>query len=121
MYGDLADVVDENGPLMGSDDPGMRRRASSSASTSLVDPNQVLGTLHCTMKYSFDKNALIVTVNRCVNLPAKASAAKSRYVSSLEYHSRLKHIRIIREINMIFHAYSHKFCIMYGTEQIKFW
>ena len=78
MYGDLADVVDENGPLMGSDDPGMRRRASSSASTSLVDPNQVLGTLHCTMKYSFDKNALIVTVNRCENLPAKDSAAKSR-------------------------------------------
>jgi len=77
MYGDLADVVDENGPLMGSDDPGMRRRASSSASTSLVDPNQVLGTLHCTMKYSFDKNALIVTVNRCENLPAKDSAAKS--------------------------------------------
>ena len=90
MYGDLADVVDENGPLMGSDDPGMRRRASSSASTSLVDPNQVLGTLHCTMKYSFDKNALIVTVNRCENLPAKDSAAKSRYVSGLEYHLRLK-------------------------------
>ena len=90
MYGDLADVVDENGPLMGSDDPGMRRRASSSASTSLVDPNQVLGTLHCTMKYSFDKNALIVTVNRCENLPAKDSAAKSRYVSGLEYQSRKK-------------------------------
>merc|ERR1712227_396327 len=77
MYGDLADITDENGPLIGSDDPGMRRRASSSASTSLVDPNQVLGTLHCTMKYSFDKNALIVTVNRCENLPAKDSAAKS--------------------------------------------
>ena len=76
MYGDLAEVADENGPQM--DDPGMRRRCSSSASTSLLDPNQILGTLHCTMKYSFDKNALIVTVNRCENLPAKDSAAKSR-------------------------------------------
>ncbi len=42
------------------------------------DENQVLGTLHCTMRYSFDKNALVVTVNRCENLPAKDSAAKSR-------------------------------------------
>jgi hypothetical protein len=30
------------------------------------------------MRYSFDKNALVVTVNRCENLPAKDSAAKSR-------------------------------------------
>ena len=40
--------------------------------------DQVLGTMHCTMKYSFDKNALIVTVNKCVNLPPKDIAAKSR-------------------------------------------
>ena len=49
----------------------------------------MLGTLHCTMRYCFDKNALIVTVNRCENLPAKDSAAKSRWVNFfvvLEYH-----------------------------------
>jgi len=33
--------------------------------------------LHCTIRYSFDKNALVVTVNRCENLPAKDSTAKS--------------------------------------------
>jgi len=77
LYGDLSEVMDENNGLMSSDDAALRRRCSSSASTSLLDPNQVLGTLHCTMKYSFDKNALIVTVNRCENLPAKDSAAKS--------------------------------------------
>jgi hypothetical protein len=76
-YGDLSEVMDDHNGPMGSDDPALRRRCSSSASTSLIDPNQVLGTLHCTMKYSFDKNALIVTVNRCENLPAKDSAAKS--------------------------------------------
>jgi len=78
MYGDLSGVMDEENGLMDSDLAALRRRASSSASTSLMDPNQVLGTLHCTMKYSFDKNALIVTVNKCENLPAKDSAAKSR-------------------------------------------
>ena len=78
LYGDLSEMMDENNGLTSSEDPAMRRRCSSSASTSLLDPNQVLGTLHCTMKYSFDKNALIVTVNRCENLPAKDSAAKSR-------------------------------------------
>ena len=40
-----------------------------------------LGTLHCTVKYCFDKNALIVTVNKCQNLPAKDPAAKSRFVT----------------------------------------
>ena len=40
-----------------------------------------LGTLHCTSRYDFDKSALIVTVNRCKNLPAKDASAKSRYVS----------------------------------------
>ena len=83
MYGDLSGVMDEENGLMDSDLAALRRRASSSASTSLMDPNQVLGTLHCTMKYSFDKNALIVTVNKCENLPAKDSAAKSRYISLL--------------------------------------
>ena len=39
--------------------------------------DQILGMLHCTMRYSYDKNALIVTVNKCVNLPPKDSAAKS--------------------------------------------
>ena len=83
MYGDLSGVMDEENGLMDSDLAALRRRASSSASTSLMDPNQVLGTLHCTMKYSFDKNALIVTVNKCENLPAKDSAAKSRYIRLL--------------------------------------
>ncbi len=62
-------------------EPMTSEMTSSSASASL-DPNQVLGTLHCTMKYSFDKNALIVTVNRCENLPAKDSNSKSRYLYS---------------------------------------
>lgn len=39
--------------------------------------NTQLGTLHCTIKYDFDKNALIVTINKCVNLPAKDTTAKS--------------------------------------------
>jgi hypothetical protein len=37
-----------------------------------------LGTLFCTIKYCFEKSALVVTVNRCHNLPAKDTAAKSR-------------------------------------------
>ena len=37
-----------------------------------------LGTLHCTARYDFDKSALVVTVNRCKNLPAKDASAKSR-------------------------------------------
>merc|ERR1712012_276281 len=36
-----------------------------------------LGRLFFTVKYSFEKTALIVTVNRCENLPAKDSTAKS--------------------------------------------
>ena len=39
-----------------------------------------LGTLHCTARYDFDKSALVVTVNRCKNLPAKDASARSRYV-----------------------------------------
>ena len=109
MYGDLADITDENGPLIGSDDPGMRRRASSSAFTSLVDPNQVLGTLHCTMKYSFDKNALIVTVNRCENLPAKDSAAKSRYWNRAKYW----------KWNQIFELYLYDFTTLYVNLYFK--
>jgi len=54
------------------------RRSSSGHIVDLLESNnQVLGTLHCTIRYSFDKNALVVTVNRCENLPAKDSAAKS--------------------------------------------
>ena len=41
--------------------------------------NGQLGTLHCTARYDFDKSALVVTVNRCKNLPAKDASAKSRY------------------------------------------
>lgn len=38
-----------------------------------------LGTLHATVKYDFDKTALVVTIAGCKNLPAKDAAAKSRY------------------------------------------
>ncbi len=40
--------------------------------------NGALGTLHCTARYDFEKTALVVTINRCHNLPAKDTAAKSR-------------------------------------------
>ena len=60
----------------------LRRSSSGHAfeSSNSESSTQVLGTLHCTIRYSFDKNALVVTVNRCENLPAKDTAAKSRYV-----------------------------------------
>lgn len=41
-----------------------------------IDPTQ-LGRLFFTVKYSFEKNALVVTVNKCTNLPAKDSQNKS--------------------------------------------
>jgi hypothetical protein len=54
------------------------RRSSSISEVLPIESNdQILGTLHCTIRYSFDKNALVVTVNRCENLPAKDSTAKS--------------------------------------------
>jgi len=58
---------------------GTLRRSSSGhiLEVTAADANQVLGMLHCTIRYSFDKNALVVTVNRCENLPAKDSTAKS--------------------------------------------
>ena len=37
-----------------------------------------LGKLFFTIKYSFEKTALIVTVNKCSNLPAKDSANNTR-------------------------------------------
>lgn len=78
------DVVDHHS----AEGSSMRRSSSGhimesvcgSISSSSTDANQVLGTLHCTIRYSFEKNALVVTVNRCENLPAKDTAAKSRYV-----------------------------------------
>ena len=42
-----------------------------------------LGMLFCTVKYDFDKTALVCTINRCVNLPAKDSSSKSRYVRNV--------------------------------------
>ena len=38
-----------------------------------------LGKLFFTVKYSFEKNALIVTVNKCTNLPAKDTANNTRW------------------------------------------
>ena len=37
-----------------------------------------LGKLFFTIKYSFEKTALIVTVNKCTNLPAKDTTANTR-------------------------------------------
>lgn len=55
----------------------LRRSSSGHVFEPSTESNQILGTLHCTIRYSFDKNALVVTVNRCENLPAKDSSAKS--------------------------------------------
>jgi len=69
----VGDVVDHQTEIVET----LRRSSSSGQIVEPSDPSQVLGTLHCTIRYSFDKNALVVTVNRCENLPAKDSAAKS--------------------------------------------
>merc|ERR1719410_11742 len=69
----VGDVVDHQTEIEGT----LRRSSTSGQIVEPSDPSQVLGTLHCTIRYSFDKNALVVTVNRCENLPAKDSAAKS--------------------------------------------
>ena len=45
-----------------------------------------LGRLFFTVKYSFEKTALIVTINKCSNLPAKDSTNKTRW----EFRSRLR-------------------------------
>ena len=45
-----------------------------------------LGRLFFTIKYSFEKNALIVTVNKCTNLPAKDAQNKSRYEMTCILH-----------------------------------
>jgi len=42
-----------------------------------------LGRLFFTIKYSFEKNALVVTVNKCTNLPAKDAQNKSRYITKI--------------------------------------
>ena len=70
----VGDVVDHQTEIEGT----LRRSSTSGQIVEPSDPSQVLGTLHCTIRYSFDKNALVVTVNRCENLPAKDSTAKSR-------------------------------------------
>ena len=56
------------------------RRSSSGLDVSDVGLGSTsqLGSLHCSIRYCFDKNALVVTVNKCQNLPAKDAAAKSR-------------------------------------------
>jgi len=69
----VGDVVDHQTEIEGT----LRRSSTSGQIVEPSDPSQVLGTLHCTIRYSFDKNALVVTVNRCENLPAKDSTAKS--------------------------------------------
>eukprot|EP00095_Tigriopus_kingsejongensis_P007851 maker-scaffold62_size438377-snap-gene-2.13 protein:Tk07851 transcript:maker-scaffold62_size438377-snap-gene-2.13-mRNA-1 annotation:"synaptotagmin iv" len=60
-------------------DGGSMRRASSGLDLDHMpmSSDSILGRLHCTVKYCFDKNALIVTINKCQNLPVKDMAAKS--------------------------------------------
>lgn len=69
----VGDAVDHTTEIVET----LRRSSTSGQIVESSDPSQVLGTLHCTIRYSFDKNALVVTVNRCENLPAKDSTAKS--------------------------------------------
>jgi len=69
----VGDVLDHTTEIVET----LRRSSTSGQIVEPSDPSQVLGTLHCTIRYSFDKNALVVTVNRCENLPAKDSTAKS--------------------------------------------
>jgi Ca2+-dependent lipid-binding protein len=45
--------------------------------TQLNEDSTNLGKLFFTVRYSFEKNALVVTVNKCTNLPAKDNANKS--------------------------------------------
>ena len=47
-----------------------------------ADEDRKLGRLFFTIKYSFEKNALVVTVNKCTNLPAKDAQNKSRYTKN---------------------------------------
>ena len=44
-----------------------------------------LGRLFFTVKYSFEKTALIVTINKCSNLPAKDSANKTRSIAFCKF------------------------------------
>ena len=56
------DSVD--GTVASSQMVGTLRRSSSGHILDVTtDANQVLGMLHCTIRYSFDKNALVVTVS----------------------------------------------------------
>ncbi len=83
----ISGVALENGDYEideGDFNEGLARRDSTDLPVNPLGGScgdQVLGTLNCTMKYSFDKNALIVTVNKCTNLPAKDLVAKTRQVA----------------------------------------
>lgn len=75
--GDVLDSTHPDSVVVGG---GAIQTVRRSSSGHLIDGSElttILGTLHCTIRYSFDKNALVVTVNRCENLPPKDSAAKS--------------------------------------------
>ena len=37
------------------------------------EEKEFLGKLFFTMKYSFEKSALIVSINKCINLPSRGS------------------------------------------------
>lgn len=50
---------------------------TESGDTELNEDSTNLGKLFFTVRYSFEKNALVVTVNKCTNLPAKDNANKS--------------------------------------------
>ena len=66
-------------------DMSRRRSSAHRFDDSVTDPGYTgeatasgLGGLRATVKYCFDKNALVVTVNACENLPPKDAQAKSR-------------------------------------------
>ena len=42
------------------------------------EEKESLGQLFFTMKYSFEKSALIVSINKCINLPSRDSEDNSR-------------------------------------------
>jgi len=77
---ELSNNEDNTDSIQSENISEIRRSSSISEilpTTEESNSDQILGTLHCTIRYSFDKNALVVTVNRCENLPAKDSTAKS--------------------------------------------
>ena len=60
-----------------------------------------LGKLFFTIKYSFEKNALIVTVNKCSNLPVKDSTNKTRLGVRISSELSSCHVSIQRSLRQV--------------------